>query len=155
VLNPRQLERAIEQAQILGIVDFAQIAPIAGRRGTGRLKAALEAASPTPESTTHSELEAQLRRLCRERHLPEPTPNLHIALPTGDTFQVDFAWPKRRLVVETDGFAFHSTRSAFERDRERDRILLSHGWRVARLTARQLGRQPERIAAQLAALLRS
>ncbi len=34
------------------------------------------------------------------------------------------------LVVEVDGFAYHRTRAAFERDRRRDPELQAHGLRV-------------------------
>jgi very-short-patch-repair endonuclease len=56
--------------------------------------------------------------------------------------EVDFHWPRRRLVVEVDGFAFHSTRMAFERDRERDAILAAAGFRSLRFSHRQVTTQP-------------
>ena len=42
------------------------------------------------------------------------------------------------LVVEVDGFQFHSTREAFERDRRRDAELQRAGLRVLRVTWRQI-----------------
>jgi very-short-patch-repair endonuclease len=39
-----------------------------------------------------------------------------------------------QLVIEVDGYAFHSTRTAFERDRRRDTELLGAGYRVLRVT---------------------
>ena len=47
----------------------------------------------------------------------------------------------------------HGTREAFERDRARDRALQVAGWRVIRLTWRQLKEEPDNIAEQLATLL--
>lgn len=47
---------------------------------------------------------------------------------------VDFCWPEARLVVEVDGFAFHSDREAYRRDRKRLNALAQRGWRVLRLT---------------------
>jgi very-short-patch-repair endonuclease len=55
-------------------------------------------------------------------------------------------------VVELDGHATHSTRAAFERDRSSDRMLLIAGWRVARITWRQLRDRPAVIAADLRSL---
>jgi very-short-patch-repair endonuclease len=59
------------------------------------------------------------------------------------------------LVVEFDGFAFHSNRYAFERDRLRDAELQARGFRVIRVTWRQLTDDPlslaDRIARALAA----
>jgi very-short-patch-repair endonuclease len=55
--------------------------------------------------------------------------------------------------VEIDGFAFHSSRRAFEADRRRDAELQARGWRVVRITWRQLAREPERVVATIATLL--
>jgi very-short-patch-repair endonuclease len=43
--------------------------------------------------------------------------------------------------------------SAFERDRARDRALTAAGWRVARITKRQLDDAPAEIATELRVLL--
>jgi very-short-patch-repair endonuclease len=37
--------------------------------------------------------------------------------------ECDFVWRDARLIVEVDGFAFH--RSSFAADRERERLALS------------------------------
>jgi len=52
--------------------------------------------------------------------------------------EVDFLWRDEGLVVEVDGFQFHSTRAAFERDRQRDAELQGAGLRVLRVTWRQV-----------------
>lgn len=48
--------------------------------------------------------------------------------------RVDLAWPQQRLLVEVDGFAFHSDRVAYRRDREKMNDLERLGWRVLRVT---------------------
>lgn len=45
-----------------------------------------------------------------------------------------------QLVVESDGWEFHRDRDAFERDRDRDRVIQESGLRVVRFTSRQLRR---------------
>ncbi len=67
--------------------------------------------------------------------------------------EVDFSWPERRLVVETDGHRHHGTRAAFERDRERDARLTAEGWRVARITHRRLTERPREVGDLLERLL--
>ncbi len=67
--------------------------------------------------------------------------------------RVDFLWRDQRLIVETDGHRTHGTRQAFERDRRRDQRLTLAGWRVIRVTWRQLTREPDQVAAMLVALL--
>lgn len=64
---------------------------------------------------------------------------------------MDFVWPEARLIVETDGFAAHGTRNAFEADRIRDRRLGRAGFRTIRLTPRSLAY--EEIVADLEAIL--
>jgi very-short-patch-repair endonuclease len=56
-------------------------------------------------------------------------------------------------VVELDGYAFHSSRAAFERDRARDAQLQLAGYRVVRVTDRRLTREPEALVRELESLL--
>jgi very-short-patch-repair endonuclease len=56
-------------------------------------------------------------------------------------------------VAEVDGDASHSSRAAFERDRVRDAALQAAGYRVLRVTWRELTRRPEAVAVRVAALL--
>ena len=78
--------------------------------------------------------------------------NAHIEV-DGGLLEVDFVWPDKRLVVETDGHAVHGTRFAFERDRRRDQRLLLEGWRVARFTWRQLADRPAEVGRTVTGLL--
>jgi very-short-patch-repair endonuclease len=68
-------------------------------------------------------------------------------------FEVDFVWRDQRLVVEIDGFTYHASRAAFERDRQRDSILAARGYTVIRVTWRQLVDAPEAVVARLATAL--
>jgi very-short-patch-repair endonuclease len=67
--------------------------------------------------------------------------------------EVDCLWRSHRLVVELDGFATHATRRAFEDDRARDRALQTAGYRVLRITWRQLATDAHTIVRQLRTLL--
>jgi very-short-patch-repair endonuclease len=67
--------------------------------------------------------------------------------------EVDFLWRAERLIAETDRRQSHGTRQAFERDRRRDQLLLRAGWRVVRLTGRQVMHAPSEVADTLRALL--
>jgi very-short-patch-repair endonuclease len=68
-------------------------------------------------------------------------------------FEVDLLWRAGRLIVEVDGFAFHSSRTAFERDRRRDATLTAAGYRVVRVTWQQIKRKPIPTVAMLAQVL--
>jgi very-short-patch-repair endonuclease len=49
------------------------------------------------------------------------------------TFTVDLLWRAGRVVVEIDGYYWHSSRSMFASDRQRDFELLTSGYAVLRL----------------------
>jgi very-short-patch-repair endonuclease len=100
------------------------------------------------DELTRSELERIFRGLCRRHRLPQPEVNARIG-----TYEVDFLWRDRGLIVETDGFRHHGDRSAFERDRARDAHLQSLGFRVLRFTHRQLTEKRSAVVATLRDLL--
>jgi very-short-patch-repair endonuclease len=137
--DARDLERAVEEAQVQKLVTRAEL-----ERHGSRFAAALK----HEPSLTRSEAEWRLLALIRAARLPAPRTNARVG-----AFEVDFLWPEHRLVVEVDGFAFHSTRAAFERDRARDRALQAAGYTVLRVTWRQLVEEPEAVVAALAAAL--
>jgi very-short-patch-repair endonuclease len=58
-----------------------------------------------------------------------------------------------RVAVETDSWAWHRGRQAFERDRERDATLAAAGYRTLRFTDRQIERAPGTVVRALAAAL--
>jgi very-short-patch-repair endonuclease len=120
------------------------------RPGVPRLRAVL--ASGRVGIVTRSELESRFLALVTAAGLPAPRVNARIPA-GGRRFEVDCVWPEPRVAVELDGHAYHSTRAAFERDRARDRLLQAAGWRVIRITWRQLHDEPEAVMADLKRLL--
>ena len=136
----RELERAIEEAQVRNLVTRKDVERLRGRAGA--------AARGRDPSLTRSEAERRLLRLIRAAQLPQPLTNIVVG-----RHEVDFLWPDERVIVEVDGFAFHGTRAAFERDRAKDRALQAAGYVVLRITWRQLVDEPEAVIAALAAAL--
>lgn len=61
-------------------------------------------------------------------------------------FELDFAFPTAKVNIEVDGWAWHRSPDAFERDRRRDAELAAEGWVVLRFTWRQVTRQPGWVA---------
>ena len=149
VPRPR-VERAFEQAERIGILDVADLRRTCqrnpGRRGLKTLLPLLAIQRYAPD--TRSELERRFVDLCRDRGLPLPACNATVA-----GLVVDAFWPSRRAIVELDGFHWHRTQSAFEEDRRRDATLMRAGYRVLRLTARRLDREPAAVAADVRAHL--
>lgn len=135
-VGSRDLERAIEEAQVRRLVTRQELDRLDSR-----------GARHEP-SLTRSEAERRLLALIRAARLPPPRTNTRVG-----RYEVDFLWADHRVVVEVDGFAFHSSRAAFERDRARDRDLQLSGYTVLRFTWRQLVDEPEAVVAALAAAL--
>lgn len=149
VVTEDQLAKAVQRAQILRILDQMQVADLLaranGRRGAARLRTAAGIELPP----TRSEFEDRFLALLRRARLPRPLVNVQVL-----GYEVDFHWPEQRLIVETDGFATHGTRRAFEDDRARDLTLTAAGWRVVRITWRHLIDAPHEVEDALRALLR-
>jgi len=97
---------------------------------------------------TRSDLETAFLLLCRRSRLPRPEVNVRVG-----PFLVDFLWREARLVAETDSYLYHRGRAAFQDDRARDLELMRIGFRVLRLSERQVVEDPRRVAETLAAAL--
>ena len=132
--RPDRLERSLAQAERLQLYDGTAIAEVLSRSNGHRGRAALTRATAQEPMLTRSELEANFLELVRQAGLPEPQSNLPLIAHDHPRLEPDFYWPTCRLVVETDGWETHRTRSAFKRDRRRDAALVAAGWRVMRFT---------------------
>jgi hypothetical protein len=76
--------------------------------------------------------------------IPAAVPQLDIVGPDGVWIaRVDFAWLRAKVALECDGFEFHSSREAFERDRRRWNALTRIGWRVVVVTWREVMGDPD------------
>ena len=154
VLPHPQIGRAVDRAEALQLTDVVPLDALLerhrGHRGTAALREPLERG--IEPALTRSELEDRFLTFLDAHGLPRAEVNAHLQL--GErSIEADFLWREQRLIVEVDGHETHGTRAAFERDRERDRILQAHGWRVIRITWRQLHDDPGAIAADLLRLL--
>jgi very-short-patch-repair endonuclease len=140
LLPPSELERVVERAERLRLLDLRAVSRLLERRrgcrGVARLRAAL-ALYEADHVRTRSGLEQEFLRFCRRSGLPAPVVNATVTV-AGGSLEVDFSWPERRVAVETDGYATHGTRAAFERDRLREQLLSGAGWTTIRCTWRQV-----------------
>jgi hypothetical protein len=143
VLTPHQLERVCHRSAFLRILDTTGI-----DTPPRALRAALSTLEHGEPQMTRSELEERFLSLIAQLDLPTPLVNGRI-----QGHEVDFHWPRHRLIVEVDGAAAHLTSTAFEEDRRRDAELQVAGWRVVRFTWRQLTHGTEAVAGTLKALL--
>jgi very-short-patch-repair endonuclease len=110
-------------------------------RGASAVRAAAAAADPLSGSV----LETLLRLVLRGSGL---TPlSQHVIRDRDGSFvaRVDFCWPAQRLIVEADGFAYHSDRAAYRKDRDRLNALERLGWRVLRFTWEDVRGRPTHV----------
>jgi hypothetical protein len=152
-LRPRTLEEVIERMDRLALFDLVAVRRVLDTHprqpGAPKLRMVLERLASAPAADTRSPLEVALLQLCDDYNLPTPLTNTLVA-----GHLVDFHWPGTDLIVETDGFAFHRTRHAFDADRERDQALALEGYRVIRFTYNQVTRRRRDTARRLRTLLR-
>jgi hypothetical protein len=133
----REVEQALAAAERASRDARRQIVALLERRprhaGSGLLRALLEhlAASGRPPLFLRSRAEELAVGLFRRAGLPEPFANERIA-----GYEVDLVWPEQRVIVEVDGYEFHGTRKAFDRDRSRDSALATAGHHVLRFSWR-------------------
>ena len=84
---------------------------------------------------TGSDLESRILDLIVGAGFPRPVLQHRVTV-EGRTYFVDLAYPEQRLAIEVDGYAFHSDRTTFDRDRRRQNDLVNAGWIVLRFTSR-------------------
>jgi very-short-patch-repair endonuclease len=65
-------------------------------------------------------------------------------------YRLDFALPDQRIGFEVDGYAYHSDKKTFEKDRKRHRELELAGWRIVRFTGKEACETPERVVLEMA-----
>jgi very-short-patch-repair endonuclease len=146
----RTVERALDEALVQGIVRVPEIAAIVGRyprRREGRMLARLIERRVGP-TITRSEAEERFLALVRAAGLPEPEINVRL-----HGYEVDFFWRAQKVVVEVDGYRYHSSRTAMNRDRRKDAALKAAGVDVNRVTWDQMDVEPYAVIARTATAL--
>jgi very-short-patch-repair endonuclease len=157
VVSHEALEKAINEAERLHLASTTSLADLLHRHhrrpGTPAIQRILDAGF-VGVTVTKSKLEDDFLAFLDNHGLPRPDVNPNMPI-DGRWKMPDCVWRAASLIVELDGYETHGTRSAFENDRARDRALQVAGWRVVRVTWRQLHERPAVIASQLRTLLSS
>jgi very-short-patch-repair endonuclease len=147
-LSAREYERAFDEALTRRLVSRRAVVALLERsprdRGIDRLEQ-LAGAQHRASTLTRSDTEERLLTLIRRGGLAVPEINAQIG-----QFIVDFLWRRPRLIVEVDGYAFHSSHRAFENDHKRDLELGAAGFQVMRFTWKQIVDEPELVLTRLA-----
>jgi very-short-patch-repair endonuclease len=111
-----------------------------GRHGSQRARRLLHAAS----DGARSEAERLLVKLLREAGITGWRTNYPIG-----PYKVDVAFSAPKVVIEADGWAFHSDQEVFQNDRKRQNYLTLMGWQVLRFTWLDLVEYPRRVIAEI------
>ena len=157
VTNRRSVERAMDEAVVQRVFDLRAVEDVLDRftgcRGAATLRAVLR--EHTAGTTlTRPGLEEQTLGLLDRHGITRPFVNADVVCRPGISYEVDFLWRNHRLVLETDGGRFHSTRNQIERDRRKESDLVRAGYRVLRATSLQVEREPQAVALMVGAALR-
>lgn len=140
VYRVARLAQVFEEAQVRHQLDpavlAAEVISRPGHRGSGRLRIVL--ADAVDPAGVRSILELRFLRLCLRAGLPRPVVNERLG-----PWTLDFLWPAQRVVVETDGYAFHRTPAKRKRDARKDDDLRRLGLTVIRLTWADVTERPD------------
>jgi hypothetical protein len=112
--------------------------------GAARI-ARLIGVNPTP---TRSGWEDDFPAFCREHGLPAPVMGVPL-----HGYIVDALFVPERVIVELDSWDFHKGKIAFETDRERDAVMLAHGFVTVRMTSERMEERPVAEARRLGGIL--
>ncbi|WNG84841.1 type IV toxin-antitoxin system AbiEi family antitoxin domain-containing protein [Mycobacterium sp. ITM-2016-00316] len=112
-----------------------------GRHGAPAARRLLRAA----EDGTRSAAERLLATLLRQAGITGWKANHRVA-----GYKVDYAFPDAKLILEVDGWAFHSDADVFNHDRVRQNALILAGFQVLRFTWLDLTEYPDRVIGQIA-----
>ena len=148
--GPEELGDAVGEARIKKFVrerELEAAAADAGRRVGGPQMRAFLRAEGGP-AMTRSRAERRFRKLLKEARLPQPKVNVRVA-----GCEPDFLWEEEKVVLEVDGWKFHSDRRSFEWDRKKAMILTDAGFQVIRITWRHFTEESLALIAHAARIL--
>jgi hypothetical protein len=149
LLSQKALARAVNEGLRRKLVRRSDLADVVERfphhRGAGRLAGFVKMKG----DPTRSGWEDDFPAFCRHFGLPEPVMAAKVA-----GWEVDALFPDEKLIVELDGWDFHSSRESFESDRERDASTLAAGHATVRMTWERMHEHAAREAARLHAILK-
>jgi very-short-patch-repair endonuclease len=111
-----------------------------GRYGSPAARMFLQAAA----DGARSQAERILIQLLRSAKITGWKANYPVA-----GYKVDVGFPKQKVAVEVDGFAFHSSSEDFHQDRRRQNAIALAGWQVLRFTWLDLTESPDRVIAEI------
>src|ERR1051326_6587337 len=154
-IDRKQVERALDEVLRRGLASRFRVAWTAGHsRAPGRwfLKKLIDVRLPG-YAPPNGELEAEWLRLLKKAEIPEPVRE-EVVEEGKFTGRVDFLWPEFGVAVETDGFRWHTSRHAWQRDVTKRNLLARRGYRSITVTWQDVMDRPVETVEALTDLLR-
>jgi hypothetical protein len=102
----------------------------------------------TADNATRSKFERSYRAFAERFALPQPLINVFVA-----GREVDVYFEEERVIVELDGYQFHSSKDRFRRDRANDAEALALDILTVRVTMDRLEDTPEKEAQRMHRIL--
>jgi very-short-patch-repair endonuclease len=96
-----------------------------------------------------SVLESKMARLLRAAGLP--TPRAEVRWGPAERYRLDFAYSNLRLVVEVNGWAYHSSPEQARSDAARRNMLSRAGWIILEFDWWVVTSEPERVVSEISA----
>lgn len=157
VIHPKHLAAIIQDLVLTGDVRTSEIAlaleDVArrGKPGVRSLRTTLEELGSDPLPMTV--LERRGWELLSRRGVSGGSRQHPI--PWDESKRFDVAWPDHGVAIEWDSRRWHGALDRMANDRERDRAAAINGWVVLRFTWDDVTRRPDRVAADVRAMLGS
>lgn len=157
VVPPRVLGHALDSAVRSGATYELVARELAttggrGRRGTVRLREALERRDPSGP-VAESPLESEVIDLILDAGLPRPVLQHVVVDGTEIVARLDLAYPGQRIGIEVHGYRFHSPYERWDLDQQRENRLKLLGWTVLVFSWEAVKRRPETVIATIRAAL--
>jgi very-short-patch-repair endonuclease len=154
VLDSEKHEIACEDARRRGLTSIAALrrygADFPGRRGAGVLRALLDELDPKYPS--RSTLEVKTRRLLVAHGIREFEREFPLEW-IGRTYYFDFAFPRERVILETNGRRWHDNPRDYEDDQEKWSVPARYGYKIVFATWLKVRREPSRFVGEIRAML--
>lgn len=121
-----------------------------GRPGAAPLRELLDALDPV--HAARSTLEVKTRRLLTVNGINDLAREFPLVW-NGRRYRFDFAFPRRRTILETNGRRWHDDSTDYEHDNEKWSVPGRHGYRIVFATWEKVTRDPDHLLAELTATL--
>lgn len=148
LLTNKHLRRATSDVQTNGLTSVEVIREELENTRGRHIEPLARLVAEDVHAVTRSILEDILLDLSRDRRWPRPLVNGTVL-----GYEVDFAYPQWKLIIEADSYRFHGHKIAFEDDRQKWLDLEAGGQRVIPVTYTQVVHDRSRTAARLERIL--